>query len=290
MTSNLQVLVSGATGTQGGAVARELLARGHRVRALTRNPQADTAVALAGLGADVAAGDFDDVESLSRAAAGVDAVFVMGTPFGTDPETETRQSIALIDAAAKRQVPHIVYSSVASALDATGIPHFESKALVEQHLSGLDGDHTVVAPSAFLVDLVSPWMLPSLLDGRYTFALPGDLPLQQVAVADIAAFVGLVVEDRNGFAGQRIELASVETTGDGVAARLSAWLERTVTYNELPLEVVRQQMGDDGVRMIEFFRRGGYTIDIPALHRAYPQVKWHDVDSWIREHDWSGVR
>lgn len=290
MSTNLSILVSGSTGNQGGAVARELLGSGHHVRALSRNPGSDAAQALAGLGAEVVSGDFDDDASLRRAADGVDAVFVMGTPFGTDPRTETRQSIGLIDAADGQGVPHIVYTSVASALDDTGIPHFESKALVERHLQTLGGSHTVVAPAAFLGDLTSPWFMPGLLEGRYAFALPGDVPLQQVALPDIAAFVALVLENRDRFAGERVELASAESTGAQVAAKLTVRLGREVRYEETPLQAVRDHLGDDGVKMIEFFRSGGYTIDIPELHRAYPEVKWHDLDDWIGSHDWSAVR
>lgn len=287
MSSGIDVLVSGATGTQGGAVARELIDRGHRVRALTRNPRSAAATALAGLGAEVVAGDFDDSTSLHAASKGVDAAFVMGTPFGTDPQTETRQAIALVDATRAAGVAQIVYTSVASALDGTGVPHFESKAVVERHLDTIDDAHTVVAPAAFLGDLTAPWMLASLQEGRYGFPLPGDVTLQQVAVPDVAAFVALVLEHPDRFAGRRVELASVAATGEQVAARLSTRLGRTIEYQETPIDIIREQLGDDGVKMLEFFRRDGYTVDIPSLRRAYPEVGWHDLDDWIDSHDWS---
>ncbi|UYM03588.1 NmrA/HSCARG family protein [Solicola gregarius] len=290
MSEQMTVLVTGATGTQGGAVARELLAHGHNVRALTRRVDSDAARAIADRGAALVEGDFDDPTSLQSAASGVDAAFVMGTPFETDTENETRQSIAVIDAARAAGVPHLVYTSVASALDETGIPHFESKARVERHLRTVDPSATVIAPAAFLGDLASPWYLPGLRSGQYAFALPADVPLQQVTVADLGAFGRLAIEERERFAGARVEIASVTATGAEVAGKLSGWLDREIQYVEIPLDAVREQMGDDGLAMVEWFRAGGYTVDVPALHGAYPEIKWHDLDDWIRGHDLSGLR
>jgi len=76
----LNVLVTGATGKQGGHLVRELLARGHSVRAMTRKPQSPAAAELAGRGVAIVTGDFDDQGSLERAARGVDTVFAMSTP------------------------------------------------------------------------------------------------------------------------------------------------------------------------------------------------------------------
>ncbi|GAA4715491.1 NmrA/HSCARG family protein [Phytohabitans rumicis] len=275
------VLVTGATGNQGSAVARALLTQGQPVRALTRDPHKPAAARLAELGAELVTGDFDDPAALRRAAAGTSAVFVMSTPMQS-PDAEARQGIAAVDAADQAGTGHIVYTSVASALDGTGIPHFDSKAAVERHLATLATPSTVIAPVAFLENIVSPWSAPALAEGRYAFPLPGDVPLQQVAVADIAAFAALVLGDPKAFAGQRVELASVEVAGEQLAAALSRWLGREVTYVELPAD-----SGDDDTdAMMRFFRERGYRVDIPALHAAYPQIGWHDLDSWAAKRDW----
>lgn len=277
------ILVTGATGQQGGAVVRALLQRGRAVRALTRDPAKPAAKELAALGAEVLAGDFDDAASLRAAATGAASVFAMGTPFEADPETETRQGIALLDAVDEAGVGHIVYTSVASALDGTRIPHFDSKALVERHLTTLDTPWTVIAPVAFLDNLSSPWVAPAIAQGTYAFPLPADVPLQQVAVADIAAFAALVVQQPERFAGQRIELASVEHSGAEVAAALTRWLGRPVAYAEAPVD----PDNDDYQQMVRFFREGGYTVDIPALRRAYPEVRWHDLEAWGASQRWT---
>lgn len=278
------VLVTGATGTQGGAVARVLLERGHPVRALTRNPDQDSAKLLAKLGAELVAADFDDPASLRRAAAGTSAVFAMGTPFEAGPQAETRQGIALIDAAHQAGTGHIVYTSVASALDGTGVPHFESKAAVERHLATTGAAATVIAPVAFLENLLAPWVAPGLAEGRYGFALPGDVPLQQVAIADVAAFAALVLEQPARFAGQRVELASVEHTGEQVASALSRRLGHAVRYVEAPSDPANEDLH----AMMEFFRTGGYSVDIPALHGAYPEIGWHNFDIWAAKQEFAG--
>jgi uncharacterized protein YbjT (DUF2867 family) len=277
------ILVTGATGTQGNAVARALLARGHRVRALTRDPGKEAARTLAGLGAELVSGDFEDPETLRKAADGTAAVFAMGTPYEAGMDAEVRQGIAVLDAAAQAGTGHLVYTSVASALDKTGIPHFESKAEVERHLATLDVPSTVIAPVAFLENLLSPWVAPGLAQGVYSFALPGDVPLQQVAIADVADFAALAITDRDRFAGRRIELASVEQTGEEVAAALGRRLGRTVRYQESELEGA----DDDMLRMTAFFRNGGYTVDIPALHAEYPEIGWHGLENWIAEQNWT---
>src|SRR6516225_10148844 len=118
----MDVLVAGATGRLGGPLADRLTGHGHRVRALTRNPGTAAADRLRRRGADVVAGDLDDPPSLGRAAAGADVVFVLSTPHhGTGPEAETRQAIALADAAVAVGAGFLVYASAAGAGQA-GVP------------------------------------------------------------------------------------------------------------------------------------------------------------------------
>ena len=137
MTTKRNVLVTGATGQQGGAVARALLSSGHRVKALTRKPDSDGARQLASVGAEIVAGDLGDTASVVKAAKDVDTMFLMGNSYEAGMEEETRQGILAADAAKAAGVGHLIYSSVADANKKTGIPHFESKYLVEQHVERL---------------------------------------------------------------------------------------------------------------------------------------------------------
>ena len=112
MSESQLVLVMGATGKQGGAVARALLAHGHRVRGMTRDTGSTAAQALAALGAEMVRGDFADPDSLVTSATGVDAVFAVSTPFETGVRSEVEQGMAVVDAAVKARVGHFVYTSV----------------------------------------------------------------------------------------------------------------------------------------------------------------------------------
>ena len=131
MTSKRSILVTGATGQQGGAVARALLSRGHRIKALTRKPDSEAARQLAAAGAEIVTGDLADTASIVKAAKDVDTMFLMGNSYEAGLEEETRQGILAADAAKAAGIGHLIYSSVADADKQTGIPHFESKYRVE---------------------------------------------------------------------------------------------------------------------------------------------------------------
>ena len=116
MTKNLTVLVAGATGNQGGAVANALLKRGHKVRALTRNEESSAAKRLAERGAEIVRANLDDIKSVTRAMQGVDTFYLMGSPFEGGVEAETRQGIRLADAAKEAEIGHLVYGAVLGAV------------------------------------------------------------------------------------------------------------------------------------------------------------------------------
>ncbi|MFE0511306.1 NmrA/HSCARG family protein, partial [Streptomyces sp. NPDC058964] len=183
----LTIAVTGATGAQGGATARALLTAGHRVRALTRDPASAAAEALRGLGAEVRHADFDDRATLDAALTGADALFAVTTPFGTDTATETRQGTALVDAAAAARLGHVVLTSAAHADRGTGIPHYESKYLVERHLRASGVPWTVLAPAAFMDNYTVGWTLEGLRTGTFAWPMPADRPLTLIPAVDIGA-------------------------------------------------------------------------------------------------------
>jgi uncharacterized protein YbjT (DUF2867 family) len=288
MSGKLNVLVTGATGKQGGHLVRDLLARGHSVRALARNPQSPAAVALAERGATIVTGDFQDQGSLERAARGVDTVFAMSTPFGTDEKTETREGINVVRAATAVGVTHLVYSSVAGADRATGIPHFDSKFEVEKEVRRSGVPFTIVAPVFFMDNFLADYMAAGLAQGSIALAVPATRRLQQIAVADIAQFAALVIERRAAFLGKRIDIASDELTLATAAEAISEASGRRIEYTALPIDTVRQ-WSEDQARMLEWFDHVGYDADIVGLRSLYPEVDWHRFTTWAREQDWSAI-
>jgi uncharacterized protein YbjT (DUF2867 family) len=286
MTTKRRVLVTGATGQQGGAVARALLSRGHRVKALTRKPDSDAARRLASAGADVVAGDLGDAVSVLEAAGGVDTMFLMGNSYEAGTEEETRQGVIAADAAKAAGVGHLIYSSVADANKKTGIPHFESKYLVEKHVTGLGIPHTISAPVAFMENTVAPWSIGGLRQGTHAFAMPPKRVLQLVALVDIGAFVAALAERREKVFGKRFDIAGDELSGEEQVKILSQAIGRPITYQEIPIAAARQQ-SEDAALMFEWFDRTGYDADIAALRRDFQEVRWHSFADWAHEFDWS---
>ncbi|TIT75741.1 MAG: NmrA/HSCARG family protein [Mesorhizobium sp.] len=286
MTSKRTFLVTGATGQQGGAVARALLSRGHSVKALTRRPDSDAARQLASGGATVVAGDLADAASVVDAARGVDTMFLMGNSYEAGLEEETRQGIVAADAAKAAGIGHLIYSSVADADKQTGIPHFESKFLVERHIAGLGIPYTISAPVAFMENAVAPWSAGALSQGIQAFALPAKRPLQLVAVADIGAFVAALAERRESVFGRRFDFAGDELSGEDQAKILSKAIGRPISYQEIPIAVARQQSAD-AAAMFEWFDRVGYDVDIATLRKDFPEVRWHSFADWAKAFDWS---
>jgi uncharacterized protein YbjT (DUF2867 family) len=286
MSTKRHVLVTGATGQQGGAVAAALLSRGHRVTALTRKPDGEAARRLAAAGAGILAGDLGDAASIGQALQGVDTMFLMGNSYEAGPEEETRQGIVAADAAKAAGIGHLIYSSVGDADKNTGVPHFESKARVEQHLAGLGIPYTVSAPVAFMENAVAPWGIGGLRQGVHAFALPPGRALQLVAVADIGAFVAALADRREQVFGRRFDIAGDELTGEDQAKILSQAIGRPIAYQELPVAAMRAQ-SEDMALMFEWFDRTGYSADIAALRRDFPEVGWHSFADWARGFDWS---
>lgn len=296
MTQNTQlhVLVTGATGLQGGALARVLLERGHKVRAFTRNPDSLAAKELGGRGAEVVGGSFLDPASVRRAARGVDTVFAVTTPFESGTEAEILQGIVMADAAKMEKVHHLVYTSVASAPLNTGIAHFESKYWIEQYIRRLGVPFTIIAPVYFMENILRPWSLPALQEGRLAIGLPSSRSLQQVAVRDIAHFTALVLEYPEKFLGMRVEIASDEISGVQAAEILSYVSGLKIEYQEIPIsqDIPLSRvpfMSEEYATMLGWMDRVGYSADIASLRNRYPEVGWHGYEQWARTLDWSAL-
>ena len=284
MGQKLVVVVTGATGNQGGAVVKSLLARGHEVRAITRNLDSAKAKALAGAGVTLVRASLEDTAALIKALRGASSLFAMTTPFGGGTQAETRQGISAADAAKAAGV-HLVFTSVGSANRQTGVPHFDSKYEVEKHIAGIGVRATVLAPVYFMDNLY--FGKEQLAKGIYAAPLAPTRRLAQVAVADIGAVAVRLLEDPGRFTGKRFDLAGDELTGSDVVAILSRLTGRPFTYFQVPLDVIRQRMGEDGAKMYEWFERVGFTVDRAALRREFPDVTFHDFESWAKAQDWT---
>ena len=272
-----KILVTGATGQQGGSLARLLLQKKHKVYALTRNAQSSAAQDLRNRGANIVKGDLDDTDSTKRAVKDLESVFLMGTPFEDGTEGETRRGKLMADIAKENNIERLAYSSVANADKNTGIPHFESKYKVEQHIKNLGIPHTIIGPTFFMENLLGP----GLEQGQLALPLSSSSVLQQSALQNIAEFSALVLERRKPFLGKRIDIASDEVTGEQAAKILSNVLGYKIRYVPVPLEQV-YQANEDMARMYDWYGKVGTGIDISALHQEYPEVGWLTFRDWAK--------
>jgi uncharacterized protein YbjT (DUF2867 family) len=279
--------VAGATGRQGGALARQLLVLGRRVRVYTRHPGGAEARLLQRLGAELHAGGFDDPGPLVQAMRGCDGAFAMATSAGAGAESEVRHGRALVDAARHAGVPHLVYSSIAGADRPSCVPQLESKAEVERHLGRAGVPYTIVAPVFFMENWLS--ILPTAVArGRIAYPLPRDRVLQMVAVDDLAAFVRMVLDEPVGFLTRRIELAGEALPMEGVARILSAAIGRALPYHAVPLEVVRSR--DPALaRLCAWLDGESPRVDVPRLRTRHADVGWTSLAAWARRQDWGAA-
>ena len=281
-----KILVTGATGQQGGSIVDALLDAGHEVRGLTRDSQSDRARVLEDRGVEIAQGDFTDRASLEKALTGVDGAFLMSTPFEGGVEVETQQGIAFVEAAHTVGVPHLVYTSVSDADRDTGIPHFDSKYLVEKRIVELGIPYTIIAPAYFHDNMLAPFVLPGLQKGAFAAALAPETTLQGVSVRNIGEFGALVFARREDFLGKRINIAGDSLTGLQHAEAVSEASGQEIGFFSVPIDQVRQ-MSEDMALKYEWFDRVGSSAEIEELHRNYPEVKWERFSDWAARQDWS---
>ncbi|MFJ9682703.1 NmrA/HSCARG family protein [Streptomyces sp. NPDC101194] len=277
------VLVLAATGGQGRAVTDALLARGTRIRALVRDPSRSAARQLAEKGVEVVAGSLSDPGSLAAAMKGAAGVFAFTTPFEAGIEAEVEQGRAILTAAARERVAHLVFSSVAGADQDSGVPHFESKARIEAELIAGDVPYTILGPTYFFDNALGG--ARRILDGVLDLPLPPDRPLQQLARPDLGAFAAEVLLDPARYVGQRIELAGDAPTPTQMAAALGAALGREVRHEYVPLAAIGNP---DMHAMWTFLNGPGYRVDIPALHAAHPEIPWTGFAHWA-QHAWTAA-
>ena len=280
------VLVTGATGRQGGAVIRHMRPKGWKLRALTRNPNSYAAKELAKQGVELVQGDLDDPGSLERAARGVYGIYSVQDFWTVGARREVQQGKNLADVANKVGVEHFVYSSVGGAERNTGITHFETKWVVEKHIRSLKLPVTVLRPASFMETYHILEVEIGLLKGKLADPVRADKPYQTIATDDIGGFVALAFERPKDFIGMELEIAASELTNIEAAKVFSRVMNRPVRFQKLPLPIVRLILGKEFYQMFHWFNNKGYQANIPELRHKYPEVHLHTLEEWLRKDGW----
>lgn len=282
------ILVLGATGKQGSAAVRHLSEAGWPVRIFCRDPGKPQARELTETyKLDVAVGNLKDRASLEEAVKGCYGVFSVLTAMEEGPEGEAQQGYLVDNVVKAAGVRHLVYSSVASAQDHTGIPFFDSKWRVEEHIRSLGIPHTILRPVWFMDNFNLPNYRTDILNGVLKLPLSVGKPLQMIAVDDIGRICVESFERPHDFMGKAIDIAGDELSMTRTAELLGEITGRSVRYVRQPIDEVRAA-SPDYATMFQWFDDRGYRADIPELRDQFPWLM--TFRDWLLFDGWGSIR
>lgn len=281
LNSQTSILVFGATGQQGGSVARALLNKGWSVRVMVRDPFSQASLALQEAGAEMMTGTFDDIDAMREAMQGVYGVFSVqpSSPGGTvTDDEEIRYGKTIASLAVESGVQHLVYSSGSAVSDRpTGVAHFDTKAEIERYIRTLPIVSTIVRPATFMELLVMPGF--GLEEGKFHFFMPPGDAIQLLAVEDIGKIVAAIYAAPARYKGKTFEIASDAVTGLRLQELFSATAGRPIPYSRFSNDVLSANpflqkltaLVDDG-------RLAGHA-DLQAIRQMNPQLQ--TFASWL---------
>ncbi len=275
------IFITGATGNQGGAAARSLASNGVKVKALVRDPSSAKAEALKNSGVELVKGDLDDPSSYTHHLDGIDGVFgVLSFPLAF--EKEVNQGKALANAARDKNVKHFIYSSVAYSDQKTGIPHFESKYLIEKNLIGTGIPYTILRPVSFYENFQYPDVKKRILKGKFVAPLDKNTVQQIISAEDVGKVAAHIFLNPDAYKNRTINLAA-ETMDQGqMASAFSDVLGFNVKHQKLPGLITRLLMGKNLHTMFKYVNDHGglFAPDFEAVNKELPAMV--SLKEWIR--------
>jgi len=283
MSNQNVVLVTGGTGSQGGATVTHLLAANKvRVRVLTRNIESPKAMSLAARGVELIKGDFDDVASLKKALTGVSAAFsVQQWQQKGGPAKEEQDGKRFADAVKAAGSPHLVYSSAEGVERNSGLDHYESKWAIEQYIHALNLPVTILRPVGFMDTFGLPPMQRGMALGMFRAAFGATLPVQFVATYDIGWFAARALEDPESYVGRVIPLAGDELSISDIIntfATVTGKKPWVAPIPKLMTKMVPKEFGD----MFTWIREKGFKAKIADVRKEYPQML--TFAGWVKKH------
>ncbi|GAA5899163.1 NmrA/HSCARG family protein [Sporobolomyces salmoneus] len=298
-SSPAQLLLVGASGKQGGATLNALLAAGHpppAITCLTRNVDSPAAQKIKEKGCQLVKGSLTDIPSLKEALKGKDAAFLVTVIPEKGQPVEEEQGRNFISAASATNLPYLVFTSVASASPSCGIPHFESKARIEESLKDSGIKHSILRPVAFFDNWPKQSGVAQMMAlGLFDAALKGK-PLQMVSCDDIGHFAAQALLNPDKFSGRTIDLAGDELTMEqarqiyaevhgGWLPTMKAWIPG-VALLALPydLRMMFYMYGSwTSLRRSQWFHNEGYKVSIPSVKSEHPALL--TLEDWLRKKD-----
>lgn len=276
--TNKSILVFGATGNQGGGVAEKLIENGWDVRAVSRDIDQPAAQKLRNKGAKIIQADMDDKRSLVKAMEDIYGVYSVQPIYTSDPDKEIQHGKAVADAAKQAGIDHFVYGSVGGANRDSGVPHFETKWQVENHIRAIHLPYTILRPAFFMENFIGFTQVSHQLLQIQGF-MNTDIKLQMISVQDIGAFAALAFKHPDSYKGKSLEIAGDELNLTEVADVISNEFDSPYEL----LESAREKFQEN--KMFEWFETDGYKADIPSLRKEHPKML--DLKSWLKTSGWN---
>lgn len=277
-----RILVTGATGKQGGATARELLKIGFQVRALVRDQYSKEAKALAQSGAQLIEGDWSNLDSFEAALNEVEAVYMVLPPVWDMNEEEDNKEadlgIAFINLLQAKKIKFVIYSSVfMSDRHQPFRPRF--KHTIEDYLwkSGLKA--TVLRPATFMENFLMP--SSGIAEGKLYNFMPKGKKVPYISTEDIGIFARIIFQNPDSYAGKTIELLGDKIDEIEILNALQSSLGVNLELVQLSIEDLTAQNPLFG-KLIEMFAYEPFpAVDIDALKIVNPQLR--SFSSWLDE-------
>ncbi len=262
------ILVIGATGTQGRAVIRRLLEGGHKVRGLTRTPSSKGALALAARGVTLIQGDLDDRASVATAMQGADGVYLVTDFFKNGIAGEIRQGKLVADLCAELRIGHLVHASVNGADRHSGVHHFDSKGEIEAHIRSLAIPATFLRPAVFMEDLVDKQYFPPASWGMMPKLVGPDRPVKWVSVEDIGVAAATAFARRDAVFGVAVPLVGDEQSMTQARALFARVTGKKPFALPMPTFLFRRVISEDLVLMWKWLA----TNTMDGGHGCEPEV------------------
>ncbi|MEP6948653.1 MAG: NmrA/HSCARG family protein [Ginsengibacter sp.] len=281
MQNSKTIFVTGATGNQGGAVARSLSNNGFKVKALTRNPSSLAAQNLKKLPVEIVHGDLNNTGTYREYIKDVDGIFgVLTNENGIDKEI--KQGIDLANLAKEHGVKHFVYSSVTGADQHTGIPHWESKFRIENHIRQINLPHTIVRPASLFENFLIPQVKSRILKGKLASPVNKDVIQQFISSKDVGEISAGIFMKPEKYLGETLTIAAEEMDMNEVAHIFSEALGKEIKYQKLPGLITRLVMGKDLYKMFTWVNENDavFLKDLDAFRKEYPGLT--GLKEWIQ--------
>lgn len=271
------VLVTGATGNQGGATARHLLAARWRVRALVRDDTTPAAAGLAAAGAELVRGDLDDHASIAAATRGAYGVYSVQSA----NSNEIAQGKAVAAAAKAEGVRHLVYSSV-GGVESQNRFYLEhgwgtiDKWQIETHIRDLGVPATILRPGGFMEDFTSPARF--FQSGSLNVPWHDDLIMNLIAIDDVGAFAALAFAEPHAYLGKAMEIAGDRLSAPQIADALSIAADRPIGHTRVPLDILWER-SPEAAKVFTWANDTYFETDPAALRKVHPDLM--DFGTWL---------